>query len=231
MVSLPPRRWEPWRGYALKAPPRRSTGALLADCAWAGPLTCLYRRHAPACQPEMKKCAVHDLLTSAPSEETDITRPPCGRRQVALRHGAALGSGGAGGRRATPAPPWKTADPAPRALRGPIQRCAPRVRGCPPPEPERGSARRMTERGRGRSRQTNSASRFSRARRSASRRIARQCIDRERADMTFFRLQQAGGVLRVVQTRLLRPLEQEPGQRVAPHELVLVADCPARECV
>ena len=46
MASPRLRRGEPWRGYALKAPPRRNTGALLAGCAPARPLVRLYRRSA-----------------------------------------------------------------------------------------------------------------------------------------------------------------------------------------
>jgi hypothetical protein len=51
MASPRLRREEPWRSYALKAPPRRSTGALLAGCAPTRPLSPLYHRALPSCQP------------------------------------------------------------------------------------------------------------------------------------------------------------------------------------
>jgi len=52
MASPRLRREEPWRGYALKAPPRRSTGALLAGCEPARPLRRLYHRAPRTCQPQ-----------------------------------------------------------------------------------------------------------------------------------------------------------------------------------
>ncbi len=52
MVSLPLRCGEPWRSNALKAPPRRSTGALLAGCAQACLLECCYDGAGRACQPD-----------------------------------------------------------------------------------------------------------------------------------------------------------------------------------
>jgi len=44
-------RGEPWRSDALNAPPRRSTGDLLAGCGCSRPPGCLYRCRCRACQP------------------------------------------------------------------------------------------------------------------------------------------------------------------------------------
>ena len=50
LMASPRVRGEPWRSHALKAPPRRNTGALLAGCAPARPLARLYGRARSACQ-------------------------------------------------------------------------------------------------------------------------------------------------------------------------------------
>ena len=50
LMASPRIRGEPWRSHALKAPPRRNTGALLAGCAPARPLGRLYGRVRSTCQ-------------------------------------------------------------------------------------------------------------------------------------------------------------------------------------
>jgi hypothetical protein len=61
LMASPRIRGEPWRSHALKAPPRRSTGALLAGCAPALPLVRLYGRARPSCQPRRAPsvCSAH----------------------------------------------------------------------------------------------------------------------------------------------------------------------------
>ena len=78
MASPRLRREEPWRSYALKAPPRRSTGALLAGCAPTRPLSRLYHRALPSCQPLVGSVSVSGRLKETVRADSPTPRawPP-----------------------------------------------------------------------------------------------------------------------------------------------------------
>ena len=74
MASPRLRREEPWRSNALKAPPRRSTGALLAGCAPARPLIRLYHRAPCSCQPRTVAGAVLCVRGSGSTNDDRLHR-------------------------------------------------------------------------------------------------------------------------------------------------------------
>lgn len=58
-------RGEPWRSDALNAPPRRSTGDLLAGCGHGRPPGCLYGGRGRPCQPRVMRGWVQMRLARA----------------------------------------------------------------------------------------------------------------------------------------------------------------------